>query len=311
MTISTAGPASDRLFGGSGNDTLRNGEVNNGGSGRTTTTDSAGRRHEHPDVPLRHRRHAGQRHHGRRHHRRHRDHRLLPAHRRPRSADAAARHHGGRSRARGAPAPVTVGTGTGYLLRDRHSSVTALVDATGAVTNTYSYGDYGPPALPDGRAASRRRARRRAGSTNPFQYTGATPISSMTDATTGLLLLPARSYDPTQGRFTTRDTANVFNKYQGVLNQPDHQRRPHRPLLPRRPPHRHRHHARVRRRRHRHRRGRARRPACDGRQPRSGAVTVSTVVATVGDRGHRRRQRHRRRRLGRQSRRRHRRRRHR
>jgi hypothetical protein len=42
----------------------------------------------------------------------------------------------------------------------------------------------------------------------------------MTDATTGLLLLPARSYDPAQGRFTSRDTANVFNHYQGFSTNP-------------------------------------------------------------------------------------------
>ena len=42
----------------------------------------------------------------------------------------------------------------------------------------------------------------------------------MIDPTTGLLLLPARSYDPGQGRFTTRDTANVFNKYQAFSTNP-------------------------------------------------------------------------------------------
>ena len=119
----------------------------------------------------------------------------------------------------GAPAPVDVGTGTGYLLRDRHSSVTALIDAGGTVTNTYTYSDYGLPALPDGRLQAVPTPTP-GGTTNPFQYTGATPISSMLDPTTGLLLLPARSYDPTQGRFTTRDTANVFNKYQGFSTNP-------------------------------------------------------------------------------------------
>ncbi len=119
----------------------------------------------------------------------------------------------------GAPAPVTVGAGTGYLLRDRHSSVTALVDATGAVTNTYAYGDYGQPAGPDGRLLAAT-IPEPGGRANPFQWTGATPISSTTDAVTGQLLLPARNYDPSQGRFTTRDTADVFNHYQGFSTNP-------------------------------------------------------------------------------------------
>jgi RHS repeat-associated protein len=118
-----------------------------------------------------------------------------------------------------APAPVTAGTGVGYLLRDRHSSVTALVDATAAVTNTYAYGDYGTPAGPDGQPAPAA-VPAPGGRANPFQYNGAAPNSSMIDPTTGLLLLPARSYDPPQGRFTTRDTANVFNKYQAFSTNP-------------------------------------------------------------------------------------------
>ena len=121
----------------------------------------------------------------------------------------------------GASAPVVTGTGTGYLLRDRHSSVTALVDANGTVTNAYQYGDYGTPALLDGQLRTQPAPNSaRGGRANPFQYTGAAPASSMTDATTGLLLLPARSYDPAQGRFTSRDTANVFNHYQGFSTNP-------------------------------------------------------------------------------------------
>ena len=58
------------------------------------------------------------------------------------------------------------------------------------------------------------------GRTNPFRYAGATPLSSMTDAATSLLLLPARSYDSAQGRFTSRDTANVFNHYQAFSTNP-------------------------------------------------------------------------------------------
>ena len=121
----------------------------------------------------------------------------------------------------GAPAPVVTGTGTGYLLRDRHSSVTALVDVNGTVTNAYQYGDYGAPAQRDGQLRTQPAPNAAPGGrANPFQYTGAAPASSMTDATTGLLLLPARSYDPAQGRFTSRDTANVFNHYQGFSTNP-------------------------------------------------------------------------------------------
>jgi RHS repeat-associated protein len=119
----------------------------------------------------------------------------------------------------GASTPVTTGTGAGYLLRDRHSSVTALIDTTGAVTDTYHYSDYGAPTQPNGRSAPSS-SPALGGQANPFQYTGATPVSSMTDPTTGLLLLPARSYDPTQGRFTSRDTANVFNHYQAFSTNP-------------------------------------------------------------------------------------------
>jgi YD repeat-containing protein len=72
----------------------------------------------------------------------------------------------------GAPAPVVTGTGTGYLLRDRHSSVTALVDANGTVTNAYQYGDYGTPVLPDGQLRTQPAPNSaRGGRVNPFQYT--------------------------------------------------------------------------------------------------------------------------------------------
>jgi len=121
----------------------------------------------------------------------------------------------------GAPAPVLTGPGTGYLLRDRHSSVTALVDANATVTNAYQYGDYGTPAQPGGQPRTQPApGPAPGGRANPFQYTGAAPASSMTDPATGLLLLPARSYDPAQGRFTSRDTANAFNRYQGFAANP-------------------------------------------------------------------------------------------
>jgi RHS repeat-associated protein len=119
----------------------------------------------------------------------------------------------------GAPAAVVTGVGTGYVLRDRHSSVTALVDATGAVTDSYEYADYGAAAQQDGQTLATSSVVA-GGRANPFRYTGAAPTSSMTDPVTGLLLLKARSYDPAQARFTSRDTANVFNHYQGFSTNP-------------------------------------------------------------------------------------------
>ncbi len=116
---------------------------------------------------------------------------------------------------------MTTGAGTGYLLRDRHSSVTALVDSTAAVTDSYAYSDYGVAAAPNGQLLPvPPTTPDPGGRTNPFRYAGATPLSSMTDAATSLLLLPARSYDSAQGRFTSRDTANVFNHYQAFSTNP-------------------------------------------------------------------------------------------
>ena len=215
------GAGFDRLFGGSGNDTLTNGEINDGGSGRTqilpgadSTSTSTQTFHYGTDGTLVNDTTA--------------DATtgttattasyLLTAGREARTLQPGTTTVG--AVPNGAPAPVTTGAGTGYLLRDRHSSVTALVDANAAVTSTYSYGDYGPPALPNGQPRTPAASPAPGGQYNPFQYTGATPISSITDPTTGLLLLPARSYDPSQGRFTSRDSANVFNKYQGFSTNP-------------------------------------------------------------------------------------------
>ena len=219
------GPGKDELHGGTGNDTLAGGEVNDGGTGTTTlvaasapattvqtfhygtdgslvndTTGSSG----DPATTGGTATTASY---------------LLTAGREARTLQPGTTSVG--AVPAGAPSPVTTGDGTGYLLRDRHSSVTALVDSTAAVTDTYAYSDYGAAASPDGllRPATSS-GPDPGGRTNPFRYTGASPLSSMTDATTGLLLLPARSYDPAQGRFTSRDTANVFNHYQAFGANP-------------------------------------------------------------------------------------------
>ena len=126
----------------------------------------------------------------------------------------------GRLKASGAP--VTTGAGVGYLLRDRHSSVTALVDSSGAVTNTYSYNDYGAPALLDGRPGTitGAAAGTSPGSTNPLQYSGASAKSLYTDTILGTMMTPARFYDPNQSRFTARDVADVHNLYVGFDANP-------------------------------------------------------------------------------------------
>ncbi len=217
------GAGTDTLRGGSGNDTLVNGEVNDGGTGKTTigppasaptTTQSF---HYGADGTLAN------------------DTTATPGTAGAAAATTASYLLTAGREARtlqpgttavgtvpaGAPAPVSTGVGTGYVLRDRHSSVTALVDGTGAVTGTYAYGDYGTAASPDGKPLPATVSAPDAdGRTNPFRYAGASPLSSMTDPTTGLLLLPARDYDPDQGRFTTRDTANVFNHYQAFSTNP-------------------------------------------------------------------------------------------
>ncbi len=121
-----------------------------------------------------------------------------------------------------ASAATTTGKGVGYFLRDRHSSVTAVVDSTGAVTNTYAYGDYGAPALLDGRAGAVTGAApgAAAGQTNPFTYAGAAVRGMYTDAGIGTLMTPTRVYDPAQGRFTSRDPANLHNRYVGFNSNP-------------------------------------------------------------------------------------------
>ena len=115
-----------------------------------------------------------------------------------------------------AGAAQDTGAGTGYYLTDAHGSVTAMIDASGAVTASYAYGDYGQPdgaspallatpaADPAGNAAI-----------NPFTYDGA-----YTNPTTGTQYLPARTYDPDQGRFLTADAADQFNRYQAFDTNP-------------------------------------------------------------------------------------------
>ncbi|MFF3159926.1 RHS repeat-associated core domain-containing protein, partial [Streptomyces sp. NPDC057910] len=113
------------------------------------------------------------------------------------------------------------GAGAGYLLRDRHGSTTALTatDQNAAVTAAWNYNDYGQhttttgtplpttSSTPAGGAAA-------AAGVNPFTYSG-----EHTDRP-GTQYLKNRLYDPSQGRFTTRDTAPLHNRYQYADTNP-------------------------------------------------------------------------------------------
>jgi len=115
-------------------------------------------------------------------------------------------------------APIDTGAGVGYYLRDRHTSVTGLVDRTGTVTATYAYADYGSPARADGRPVSQ--GQYDGGRTNPFTYLGASPRGPLTEPSSGLLAFADRTYDPRQGRFTSPDPVDAHNLYQAFNANP-------------------------------------------------------------------------------------------
>ena len=80
-------------------------------------------------------------------------------------------------------------------LYDRRSSVRALTDGNGSITASYTYDAFGNLLSSTGSTI------------NPYRYTG-----QQFDSLTGLYDLRARYYDPTSGRFLSRDTASIdFN----------------------------------------------------------------------------------------------------
>ena len=97
-----------------------------------------------------------------------------------------------------------------YYLHDGQGSVRALADASGNVTDQYAYDAFGS-------------VQNRQGTTvNPYQYTG-----QQFDALTGLYSLRARYYQPTLGRFLSRDTIEInpihpndLNRYGYTANNP-------------------------------------------------------------------------------------------
>ena len=122
-------------------------------------------------------------------------------------------------RVTGTPAaPIDTGTGVGYYLRDRHSSVTGMVDDTGTITATYAYADYGTPTRADGRPVNL--GAFDGGRTNPYTYLGASARGPLADTATGLLAFADRTYDPNQGRFTSPDPVDAHNRYQAFNANP-------------------------------------------------------------------------------------------
>ncbi|MFF0270002.1 RHS repeat-associated core domain-containing protein [Kribbella sp. NPDC004536] len=117
------------------------------------------------------------------------------------------------------PGPGPVGAdapGTQYYLADAHGSMVGMTDGTGAVAATYRYGDYGQPVGANP-AALAKPAATAAGNAavNPFTYN-----SVYTDPSTGTQVLPARTYDPAQGRFLSLDSADMLNRYQAFDTNP-------------------------------------------------------------------------------------------
>jgi RHS repeat-associated protein len=99
---------------------------------------------------------------------------------------------------------------TSYFSRDALGSTRALTDASGTVTDTYSYTAFGELFAQTG------------STTNRYLFTG-----QQYDPATGLYSMRARYYDPSVGRFLTRDTFPVnyndpveLNRYGYVANDP-------------------------------------------------------------------------------------------
>lgn len=81
---------------------------------------------------------------------------------------------------------------TSYYLDDGQGSVRLLTSSSGAVTDSYTYDAFGNMQTSSGSTV------------NPYLYTG-----QQFDSLSGLYDLRARYYDPTSGRFTSRDTASI------------------------------------------------------------------------------------------------------
>ncbi|HVI39295.1 MAG TPA: RHS repeat-associated core domain-containing protein [Anaerovoracaceae bacterium] len=105
----------------------------------------------------------------------------------------------------GNPATMIYIGATYYYHVDGHGNVTALTDASGNTAAQYTYDAWGNILTQSGTVAS----------ANPLRYSG-----YMYDGATGLYYLMARYYDPSVGRFISRDIVQDVNLYAYCKNNP-------------------------------------------------------------------------------------------
>lgn len=111
------------------------------------------------------------------------------------------------------PVKVIKGGNTYYFQQDTLGSVTALVDSSGAVFETYRYDAFGKAVIKDASGNAL------AVPTTQFLFTG-----REYDAETGLYHYRTRAYSPDLGRFLQPDSINFYggdmNLYRYCLNSP-------------------------------------------------------------------------------------------
>lgn len=103
----------------------------------------------------------------------------------------------------GNPVTMTYNGSTYYYHLDGHGSVTAMTDGSGNTVAQYQYDAWGNILSQSGTIAS----------VNPYRYAG-----YRYDEATGLYYLMSRYYDPSIGRFTTRDSFSGYEDNPHSLN---------------------------------------------------------------------------------------------
>ena len=117
------------------------------------------------------------------------------------------------------PIAMTRGANTYYYHQDDQGNVVALTDNTGAVVERYTYGVFGAPGIYEADGTTPRTS---SIASNPFLFTG-----REWDPELGTYWYRTRYFDPTAGRFLSRDTiglwgdaSNLGNPYTYTNNNP-------------------------------------------------------------------------------------------